>query len=329
MKKVLALLLSSLMVLSLVSCGGNSAANSGSDSGSAEDEKALVVYITEGATSRFSNWMVQNMEEIVARDYPHFELRILDGACDTAVHAEQMENAISMNPDCIIFNQNDSYVLAPQQQAAYDAGIPVINCQNPMYDENGDIMGPYVYADMSEVGKMVAEYAVDMIPEGAQACVLLGPANNMHSGLRHAGWEEVLATRPDIKILDTQIGNWNTDEGMRIAEDWYQAYPELSVIISMNDNMALGAIEAAKAVNREVLAFGVDGMVDACYSVKNGELNATVLQDARLLAAGALELADRAIKGEELTADDFIQCPSALITPENVDEYIAIHEAAG
>jgi ABC-type sugar transport system substrate-binding protein len=113
---------------------------------------------------------------------------------------------------------------------------------------------------------------------------------------------------------------------MRITEDWLQQYPDLQAVCSMNDSMILGTIEAEKAAGRTLFTYGVDGMAEGCNAVKEGYLSATALQDARELAKGGLELAARVIAGEELTGEDVVHVDAALITPDNVDEFLAIHE---
>lgn len=51
------------------------------------------------------------------------------------------------------------------------------------------------------------------------------------------------------------------------------------MIVSMNDNMVLGALEAYKGSNKKLpLAFGVDGTADAGLAIKDGTLVSTSLQ---------------------------------------------------
>lgn len=338
MKKLSALMLAVVMLAgTLVGCGSGtsgsstaasepSAATSGSTA-AAEGDTVEIVYVAHGLEDMFCNWLVSCVEDQIAENYPNYNMEVLDGKLSSDVQTEQLENAIAQQPDLIFYTCADSYTCTPVVQQAQEAGIPVVMIQAPVYDENDQSVTPYVDCDMYEVGKMVATYALDLIPENAQVAMLLGPAGNMHSQLRYDGWTEVLATRPDIQIVDEQRADWDTAEAMRITEDWLQQYPELSCVISMNDSMILGAIEAAKAADRELLTFGVDGMADGCNAVKNGTLTATALQDARELAKGGLELAERIVNGEELTGEDVIHVDAALITADNVDEFIAIHES--
>ncbi len=292
----------------------------------AASETVEVIYVAHGLEDMFCNWLVSCVEDQIAANYPNYHIQILDGKLSADVQAEQLENAIAMNPDLIFYSAADYYACTPIVKQAQDAGIPVVTIQAPVYDDNDQPATPYVDCDMYEVGKMVASYAIEQIPENAEIAMLLGPAGNLHSELRQKGWDEILATRPDIKVVDVQRGDWDTAEAMRITEDWLQHYPDLKGVASMNDSMILGTIEAAKAAGRELCTYGVDGMADGCNAVKEGTLSATALQDARELAKGALELAERIVGGEQLTGEDVVHVDAALITPENVEEFLAIHE---
>ena len=318
MKKRLAMLLTATVMAGVMLGSGAVMAE--------EAEEVKIVYVAHGLEDMFCNWLVSCVEDQIAENYPNYNMEVLDGKLSSDVQSEQLENAIAMQPDLIFYTCADSYSCTPVVQQAQEAGIPVVMIQAPTYDENDQPVTPYVDCDMYEVGKMVASYAMEQIPENAQIAMLLGPAGNMHSQLRQQGWTEILETRPDIELVDTQIGNWDTAEAMRITEDWLQQYPDLQAVCSMNDSMILGTIEAEKAAGRTLFTYGVDGMAEGCNAVKEGYLSATALQDARELAKGGLELAARVIAGEELTGEDVVHVDAALITPDNVDEFLAIHE---
>ena len=340
MKKRTLLVMTAVLMGALAGCsGGNTAeteaATAVAEGGQVEEASETsepqegtveIIYVAHGLEDMFCNWLVSCVEDQIAENYPNYQMQVLDGKLSADVQAEQLENAIAMDPDIIFYSAADYYACTPIVVQAQEEGIPVITIQAPVYDDNDQPATPYVDCDMYEVGKMVANYAIEQIPENAEPAMLLGPAGNLHSELRQKGWDEVLATRPDIKVVDVQRGDWGTAEAMRITEDWLQHYPNLQAVASMNDSMILGTIEAAKAANRELYTYGVDGMADGCNAVKEGNLSATALQDARELAKGALELAERIEAGEQLTGEDVIHLDAALITPENVDEFLAIHE---
>jgi inositol transport system substrate-binding protein len=159
---------------------------------------------------------------------------------------------------------------------------------------------------------------------------LLGPSGNVHSLYRREGFQKVLLdARPDITVLDEQIGNWYKDEGMRYMEDWLQKYPQIDAVLSMNDTMALGAIEAAKAIGRDkdMTYYGVDGLADAVLSIADGDLTATCVQNAYAQAEAGMEIAKRVLNGE--AENEVIVVPGELITKDNTAKWIEIHTANG
>jgi len=149
---------------------------------------------------------------------------------------------------------------------------------------------------------------------------------------RAKGYLEALKSRPDVTILDTQnVEGWNKDIAINVMSDWCQRFDQIDGILSMNDGMCLGAIEAAKADNRNVKDmkfFGIDGLADGCLSIKAGELNATVLQDAAAMAKSAVELAMKLAKDPDMQPEK-IQLVPVLITEENIDQYIQMHKDNG
>lgn len=116
---------------------------------------------------------------------------------------------------------------------------------------------------------------------------------------------------------------------MALMEDWLQKYDKIDAIVSMNDAMALGAIEAAKAAGRleGMTSYGVDGLADACLSVEAGELTATCVQNAYEQAKSALAICDKVLKGEE--KNETVLVEGELIDSSNVDQWIDVHKENG
>ncbi len=80
----------------------------------------------------------------------------------------------------------------------------------------------------------------------------------------------------------------------------------------LNDEMALGALEAIKASKRDILVVGFDATDDAVASVEAGDMAATVAQQPELMGKIAVETAVKALKGEKV--DSNIPVELKLIT---------------
>ncbi len=185
-------------------------------------------------------------------------------------------------------------------------------------------------ADPYMQAAVVAEMALEQVPQNANVVVLNGPPGNFHASERRKAWEaEFFQKRPDVKIVGEQIANWNKDEAMRYMEDWVQANDRIDAIISMNDNMAAGALEVIKNDPdfANILAYGVDGTVEAALLIKEGKMTATTLQSAYDLAERILWVSDLLLRGEVFEIHTDIGNP--VITLENVDETLEMHRQAG
>jgi inositol transport system substrate-binding protein len=113
-------------------------------------------------------------------------------------------------------------------------------------------------------------------------------------------------------------------------EDWVQANPQIDAVVSMNDNMAMGALEAVKGNSRfdSLLVYGVDGDAAAALLIEEGRMTGTAFQNADELARKNMELANQILTGAVTgIVNTDIVCP--LYTRDNVAELIAVHKKTG
>jgi inositol transport system substrate-binding protein len=320
MKKILVVVLTLLMVTSMVFAGG------GRDSGSTK----RVVYIARAQADLFAAWLANSIKE-EAKKYPNLRVDVVDGQADDAKQNAAIENAITNKYDLIILQPNDSEAQKPYIRMAVDAKIPIILTNPRVPDPAIMAVTNSVDADPYEQGAVVARLALTQIPQGAKVVVLRGPDGNLHSVERRRSWEqEFFAKRPDVTIVGEQSGHWNKDEGMRYMEDWVQANPQIDAVVSMNDNMAMGALEAVKGNPKfdSLLVYGVDGDAAAALLIEEGRMTGTAFQNADELARKNMELANQILTGAVTNiVNTDIVCP--LYTKDNVAELIAVHKKTG
>ena len=90
--------------------------------------------------------------------------------------------------------------------------------------------------------------------------------------------------------------------------------------ICENDDMSMGALQAAESQSRELVIIGTDAIPDALKAVKDGRLSGTVLQDADTQASTSVDVAVKVANGE--TVEARYDVPFQLITIDNVDEFM-------
>jgi inositol transport system substrate-binding protein len=286
-----------------------------------------VAYVARTQGDSFASWLLDSAKTIAEQEYPNMRMDFFDGQNKNDLVNDHIENAIVNKYDAVLLHPNDPVAHLQPIHEALDAGMVVVAVNTVV---NSDRV-PMVDADPYEQGAVNARYAVDVIPRNAKVVVLLGPAGNVHSFERHRAWrEEFFDKRPDVTILDTQIGNWNKEEGLQFMEDWIQAYgSEIAAIVSMNDNMALGALEAYKGSSLpRPLAFAVDGTADGALAIEEGRLTSTSLQSAYDLAKYSVEMVDDYLTGRKVDPEMVI-VPNPLYTIENVEGLLQIHRDRG
>lgn len=322
-RKIVALGAAAVAAISLAGCAVTTGNPAGGGSTEREDkDEYRVAYIARTQTDSFAAWLANEMKA-EAENYDDITLEILDGQGDDEILNRAIENAIANKFDAIIVQANNADAQQPYIQQAVDAGIVTITTNPRVEGVDG---ANSVDASPYDQGAVVAEYALDLIPENAKVVVLTGPAGNFHSDQRRKAWEEkFFSVRPDVEIVAEDIANWQKNEALDLMEDWTIANPKIDAIISMNDNMAAGALEAVKG--QGVLAFGVDGTPEAALLIKEGTMTATSLQSAIDLAKLNLKAVHDLLTGTEKVVNVDIDNP--LITPDNSQDYIDVFTKAG
>jgi inositol transport system substrate-binding protein len=289
------------------------------------EAKYKVAYLARSQRDSFAAWLANSIVK-EAQKSPDMTLTVFDGQSRNEVMQSLIENAVQNKYDLTIIQPYDPPIQLDPVKEAIGQGMKFI-ATNPKFEDESI---PYVDANPYQQGGENAKLALTQIPNNAQVVVLMGPPGNPHSEGRRAAWQkEFFDKRPDVKILDQQTANWNKDEGMRHTEDWIQAHPQIDAVISMNDNMAAGAIEAIKAAGGKIhpLVYGVDGTAEACLLIKDGAMTSTTLQNANELAVRVVKMAHDILTGASPDTHQMIQ--AKLYTKDNVDECIDLHKSIG
>ena len=292
----------------------------------ADDGVYRVAYIARAQSDSFAAWLANSLIE-EAEKYPDISLTVFDGQASDEQVNSLIENAIVSRFDAVIIQPNNGESQRPYAEKVVEAGIICITTNARIAGIAG---ASSVDADPYEQAAVQARAAVEQIPSGASVVVLNGPPGNFHGDERRVAWQkEFFDKRSDVAIVGEQTANWNKDEAMSFMEDWVQANDRIDAIISMNDNMAAGALEIVKdnAQFADILSYGVDGTAEAVLLIKQGRMTSTTLQDAYALAELNISTVHKLLTGAESKIDVDIGNP--MVNIDNVDEYIALHERAG
>lgn len=313
MKKLLIFLL--VAMLALTGCSKDSS------TGGSNDGEITIGYAINNMNDTFQTYIV-DAAKAKAEEYG-YKIEIQDSQEDVVRQQDQVKAMIDKGVDALIVVPVDTSAMEPITNAALEAGIPLVYVnRNPFGD--GEVPDGVYYVGSQEIiaGQLQAEYLVELMGEEGGVAILMGILSNEGAVKRTEGNESVLSKYPGIQILAKESGNWQKDQGMSITENWITAYGDkLKAILSNNDEMAIGALNALEAAGRnDVIVMGVDAIPDAVQLVAEGKLAATVLQDANGQGEGAVNIVHKVLQGEKPEKVTWIEFK--LVTKENVEEYL-------
>ena len=234
-------------------------------------------------------------------------LDIQDAKGNQNTQNSQVERFIALECDVLCINPVDRMEASGMIDNAMTAGVPVVffNRQPVEEDMNRWDQLYYVGVDARETailqGEMVVDLyakqpeAVDLNGDGVVSYVMLEGETSHQDSLIRTEWS--VQTLKDggvpIEKITGGIANWERSQASALMEQWLAEYPDtIDLVISNNDDMALGAIDAMeRAQVTGVNVIGIDGTTQGLEALKNGSLLGTVSANKELYASAIVELA--------------------------------------
>ena len=217
-----------------------------------------------------------------------------------------VEDLIQKKVDAIILVPADSKAIVPGIEKANAAGIPVINVNTKAY---GGKTVTFVSSDNVAAGKMSAEFAIKAIGGKGKAIILEGvPAAQTAEDVKK-GFMEALAANPGVTLLASQTANFLRAQGQSVTENLLQRYPDVDLILSANDEMAMGALQAIDAAGKsgKIKVASIDATKDGIKAVADGRMLVTVDKALGLQGYEGVKAAVRYLKGEKVDDVIFLQ----------------------
>ncbi len=223
--------------------------------------------------------------------------QIEDAKGDVSQQLQQVQNFIGQGVDVIVVNPVDTNAVKPIIDQATKAGIPLVFVNRKPQITLGTNMA-YVGSDSEQAGRLQMEALAKAMNYKGNVAILLGDLANESTRERTKGVKAVIASYPDIKIVEEQTAKFMRNDAVDAVSNWLTAGRNINAIASNNDEMAIGAIQALGKNSDGVLVAGVDGTPDALQMIKNGRMVASVFQDADGQGKATIEIALKLAHGE-------------------------------
>lgn len=331
MKRILSLIASAALMLSLCACGGSGAvsstvsgsavsaaasfASSASVSSTMEGKKISVMtpYLSSVTTNQMVGELQTDLEAAGA------SVTVIDTANDFAALASRIEDVVAAQTDAIVLVSADPSQVKNQLQEAFDAGIPVFGC------DSGYIDGMQVNAtsDNHQMGELITNYLFNDLMGGKGTVVAL--THRPHPGVakRCEAFDELRAAQKGITLVTEQHvpAEQPINDAQDIVENLLTANPEKGSITAIWcgwDEPAIGATQACQEAGRdEILIVGVDGNEQAVSLIKGDtNLKATVAQNFQGMVDIVVDQMGKLFAGQTIQPGD-MYAEATLITKEN------------
>lgn len=211
-----------------------------------------------------------------------YHLTVTDAQNSQAKQIQDIRSLIAQKPD-VLFIAPITEQIANVVVEAGKAHIPVI------------LLDRAVDTNIAKPGKdYVTVIESDFVQEGKRAAVALAHATGGKGKIvelegttgaspaidRKKGFDQAVKACPDMKIIESQDGDFTRTKGEQVMETILQSHPETTAVYAHNDEMALGAIAAIKAAGKvpgkDILVNSIDGEKDGLKAIAAGSLVATV-----------------------------------------------------
>jgi galactofuranose transport system substrate-binding protein len=305
-KNFLNLIFTALLILALTGCGTSSNAKQTEDpastvsAGGKKTYKDLVVgYSQIGAESEWRTGNTASIKE--AAEQLGVELIFSDAQQKQENQIKAIRTFIAQQVDVIGVSPVVETGWESVFQEARDAGIPIILVDRRAAVPD-DLYTTYLGSDFTEEGRRAARVMVDLLDGKGNIVELVGTVGSAPAIDRYAGFREILKDYPEIKIIDSESGDFMRARGKEVMEDFLQRYgKKIDALYSHNDDMAIGAIKAIEEYGLrpgvDIKIVSIDAIRDAFQAMIDGKLNATI-ECNPLLGPQFFELALKVANGE-------------------------------
>lgn len=311
-------LVSLLLIFTLVlgACGKTGLGNSSSSSTKVtkKSPKDLTIGISVSTTNNPFFVLLQNQVKKDA-EAKGMTVKTSDAQNDAAKQTNDVETFVTQGVDAILINPVDSDAIVPAVKAANNAGIPVVTLDRG--SNGGDVLSTIV-SDNVKAGELVAQYIVDNVGEDARTLVVSGTPGASATIDRTKGFKSI--ADKSLKVLSTQSANYDRATALNTTQNMLQANSDVQAIFAMNDEEAMGAVQAVKAAGKsDIIIVGIDGSPDANASIKAGDLTATVAQQPRKMGKMGVQAVIDYYQGKKVKKQ--VNVPVNLVTKETADKY--------
>ena len=345
-KKLMSLLLSTVMIAALATgCSDGAAQTSSSDAANAETEstdEALADTAASGDLNIYGIYKAGDQTWFIDEGAAAEEAVKAQGGTFTYVDAKMspeeclkaIDNAIANNASGIAICVPDQTMSQAVVDKCTEAGIPVVAADDAL-EVDGNKLAPWVgidaYAIGAANGEWIANYAIENnLVDDPEVGLMIMTMDTVTSCVPRAQgeedkWKELCPTFDESRIFKADYDG-TTDKGNTAANAVITAHPEIKkwLITGANEEGTIGACRALESagLDKDACVVGLGGyMAKDEWNNKGADgtcMKAAAYFSSEQVGAGSIDVLMQAINGEEPALETAV--PATIVTPENYKE---------
>jgi len=256
---------------------------------------------------------------------------VLDPRGSVERQGNALDDLITQQVDAIGFLPLDSVVAESFVDKINEAGLPVVAIALQVGDSTTrDIDDPYpglsalVATDNYQAGYESGAMAAGLLPKDrtAKIAIVMGDPAYTIVKLDTEGFRAALdEAGADYEIVAEQPTNWTPDEGEAVCQNFLTAHPDLDLIFSHADDMAIGCARAIDAVSSDVTLIATGGGSELGYqAILAGEMHGSVCTRPKLLGTLMFQAMHEAVTNPDTPKARFVTYDMPQITKETIDD---------
>ncbi|MFQ3184561.1 MAG: ribose transport system substrate-binding protein [Octadecabacter sp.] len=296
--------------------------------GTAAASETMTVGITQNNVGVDSYQTTYEQAFIAAAEAnPDVEVVVLDAGGDVARQIAQMEDLIQQEVDAIIIWPTNGEAVIPAVRKAFQAGIPVVvtnsNIAQAGFEFVSSFSGPDNITQGSRSAEIMCERFTALGTQNEARVVQISGQPGYTTAIERAkGFEDRLPeVCPNVTLVETQPGDWNREKSQQVMEAFLVKYDDIDGVYSGDDNMGVGALNAANAAGRTdgITFVGATNFAVGYEAMARGEYWGSIYQSPVDDAEAALKTAMDLLAGEDLPFLNYFDTPK--ITQDNMGNY--------
>lgn len=319
------------MLLLFSGCGKQFETEKTSDIYTPVDDNLIVVGVSQiGSESVWRTANSSSIQNVFTKENGYF--LIFDNARQKQENQiKAISSFISQQVDYIVFSPITEDGWDTVLQEAKDAEIPVILMDRKVNVKDESLYTTWVGSDFDAEGKNAGKWLSNYLEqknlssENINIIVLQGTEGATAVIGRTNGFNTIAKKHDNWKILEQLNAEYTTAKGREVMEKMLKRYPDIDVVVSQNDDMTFGALEAIQekgfstGIDGDIIIISFDAVRSALEKVEEGIINVDIECNP---AQG--EYIERVIQDleEGKSVQKYYYVPEKVFTKENVGDYI-------